>query len=168
IGALYFSIVDMSLNSGLGGVVMKNQLLLLPSTEKVAAVRHCNGVDWWIVGHEATPQGSNRFFSFLLSSAGISTPVISASGSFKSRIRSTKGGVMNFSPNGLKLAMSIGPDVDIGDPPRSTLELFDFDPASGIVSNGFIVDEFLFGNGIGGTAYGIEFSPNNDFLYIAR
>src|SRR5690606_40020309 len=74
IGALYFSIVDMSLNSGLGGVVMKNQLLLLPSTEKVTAVRHCNGVDWWIVGHEATPQGSNRFFSFLLSSAGISTP----------------------------------------------------------------------------------------------
>ena len=43
-----YSIVDMSLQAGLGDVTTKNVQLFTPSAEKVCATKHNNGVDIWI------------------------------------------------------------------------------------------------------------------------
>ena len=41
---VFYSVVDMNLNGGLGDVTIKNVLLTPPpTTEKVVATRHCNG-----------------------------------------------------------------------------------------------------------------------------
>ncbi len=157
----YMAIIDMSLAGGLGDVIHRNEILMTPTTEKVAATRHCNGTDWWILGHEA---GSNRFFAWLLSRDGLSPPVISASGIAKSKHRYTKVGEMNFSPDGLRIAMSTGPDGLLEPVPVSTIELFDFDPATGKVSGDFILDHFPLGNG--SSAYGLEFSPSSQSLFV--
>ena len=37
-----------------------------PVTEKLAAIRHSNGIDIWIIGHE---YNSNKYLSFLVTAA---------------------------------------------------------------------------------------------------
>ena len=46
---LFYSVVDMSLNGGLGGVIQKNvQLQNFKCTDGLNAIKHGNGRDWWI------------------------------------------------------------------------------------------------------------------------
>jgi len=161
---LLMSLVDMSLDGGNGDVVIKNQNILQPTTEKVVATHHCNGVDWWIVGHEA---GSNRFFSWLLSKNSLQSPVQSNLGIVKPNDRSTKAGELQFSPDGLKLAMITGPSYFKSKDTSWTVEIFDFDPLTGIISNNNLLGEFP-GEHPHSETYGLEFSPNNHFLYVAR
>ena len=69
---VFYSEIDMG--SGLGRVIQKNQILLTDSLhDAVAAVRHGNGRDWWIV----IPRGTNRqFWKILLSPEGPGTPTL--------------------------------------------------------------------------------------------
>src|SRR4030095_14737495 len=47
-----YSIVDMSLNNGLGDVTVKNHIIMANvNTEKQCVTRHANGVDIWINLH---------------------------------------------------------------------------------------------------------------------
>src|SRR5204862_3072102 len=48
-GGITYSIVDMKMNGGLGGVSSKNNTLLTPTAEKVSGVVHRNGNDVWII-----------------------------------------------------------------------------------------------------------------------
>ncbi len=66
---LYYSVIDMSLDGGLGAVIQKNTVLLNDSIVpgKITAVKHANGRDWWVIVHQfhsgiiykylVTPQG---------------------------------------------------------------------------------------------------------------
>ena len=71
---LYYSIVDMSLDGGLGAVINKNIILLHDTIVpgRITATKHANGRDWWIVVHcseiSATP---NRFYIYLLTPSGL-------------------------------------------------------------------------------------------------
>jgi len=77
-GAHAYSIVDMSLNGGLGAVIVKNQLVYAPTAERLAAVRHANGTDIWILTHE---WNSDKIRAYLLTCNGLDTvPVISHTG----------------------------------------------------------------------------------------
>mgnify|MGYP006162242975 FL=1 len=64
-----FSEIDMTLSGGLGAILPgnKNTLMFAPSSEKVAAVKHANGVYYWVVGRENG--GSKKYVSFLIDSA---------------------------------------------------------------------------------------------------
>ena len=47
---LFYSIVDLSLDNGLGAVVSKNNLMLSDTLNwGIGACKHANGRDWWIV-----------------------------------------------------------------------------------------------------------------------
>ena len=72
---LHFSEVDMTLNGGLGDVnSIKNVMLFPYGCEKVTAVKHQNGTDFWIVSRL---ENSNEYHSYLLSSSGVNTtPVV--------------------------------------------------------------------------------------------
>ncbi len=66
---LFYSIIDLSLNSGLGEVVSKNQLALLDTMNwGIAACKHANGRDWWIA---ATKHNTDSVFLLTLSPTGI-------------------------------------------------------------------------------------------------
>ncbi|MBL0103911.1 MAG: hypothetical protein IPP51_09230 [Bacteroidetes bacterium] len=47
---LYYSVIDMNFNNGLGAVVQKNNVLLNDSlvSGRITACKHANGRDWWI------------------------------------------------------------------------------------------------------------------------
>ena len=67
--SLCYSVVDMTLNAGLGDVTaVKNVALCSPVTEKVTAIKHCNNNDIWVITHLSS---SNGLFSTILSSTAL-------------------------------------------------------------------------------------------------
>lgn len=155
---LRYSIVDMCLNNGTGGVMFwqKNILLLDTVAEKLTAVRHDNGTDYWVITHKYY---SDAFYSFQLSASGIVDTVISHIGSFHPtglQYPVAAIGQLKASPDGHKLAIANGNSNNC------IAEYFDFDPATGIVSN--VVNLQW---DVNNQFYGVSFSPDNTKLYFA-
>jgi gliding motility-associated-like protein len=148
-GALSYSIVDMSLNGGLGEVVQKNQVLHVPTSEKIAAVKHSNGSDIWIVTHKYL---SNKFMVYPLTCNGLDTNAVVSQVGVNYSHYSYTAAALSISPNGKKLATAYAT--------TNYLELFDFNPSTGVVTNPmlFSVPDF---------AYGTSFSPNSSKLYVS-
>lgn len=150
---LYYSIVDMTLNGGLGTVTSKNnQLLNYPMIDCVAAVKHGNGRDWWVLSRRWDIT-NNAFYFYMVSPNGITGPFIQNIGP------NIVGGVnssnrMKFSPDGSKLVAI----TTIGE-----VELFDFDRCTGLLSNHQNIDQTFFW-----TTIGVEFSVEGRFLYLSN
>ena len=144
-----YSVVDMSLNGGLGDIVNKNNLLFSPSVEGVAATKHCNGKDFWVVAHEFN---NNNFHTYKIDNNGLNnTPIISSVGLTYDDF----GIYLQFSPNGSKLASGYSNVYDVD-------QLFDFNNSSGEICNLINLHGF-FGGG-----YSPLFSPDNSKLYYMR
>jgi len=147
---LRYSIVDMSMNGGLGAVTTKNTVLYGNEVcEKVTAVKHANGTDFWILMHR---WDSRNFHAYLLSSTGVGSAVISTVGIRHNSDRRSAIGYMKTSPNGNKLAVAIFT--------QNRVELFDFDSSSGTVSNPIQLNNYT-------SPYGVEFSPSGELLYVS-
>jgi len=148
-----YSIVDMCLDNHLGDIAYgyKNILLMDSTNEKIAVTYHSNHYNIWIVTHNYV---TNKFYSFLLTDNGITDTVISVVGSNHATYSI---GQMKISPSGLKLALAAN-----GNP--SIVELFDFNPSTGLISNPISLPT------TDGTPayleYGVSFSPNSSKLYI--
>src|ERR1043165_5379805 len=149
-GQFGYSEVDMTLNGGLGDVVLatKNTVLMDSTTEKIAAVRdESNGT--WIVAHKF---GTNQFYAYHLTTAGLSAPVISAVGSVHSTtVFQNSFGQLKFNNCGTKLACAVGY--------QDIVELLDFNLSTGVVSNPMTIN-------MGDNVYGVEFSPSGNLLYV--
>lgn len=159
---LYYSEVDLSLDNGLGAVTVNKNIQLSPfAGETMTAVHHTDGTSTWFI----TQTGNwfnlqNEFHAFLISSEGLNTtPVVSVAGVAE------HGGLvvqMKVSPDGSKLALTESVLAFIFDFPAQC-QIFDFDKSTGIVSNA--ID--LTGINVSPTFnMGVEFSPNNQFLYV--
>ena len=145
-----YSVVDMNLNGGLGGIVSINTQLLDSACEKLTVVRNNNGIDFWVVAHK---NYSNEFYAFPVTSWGIGIPTITAIG-LAVNFNTGSTGYLSCSPNGQKLATARNY------PSSDPIELFDFDGSNGILSNYISIPNST-------TAYGVCFSPDNSKLYIA-
>ncbi len=150
-----YSIVDMTRNAGRGDVTVKNVAMRTPTAEKLIAVPHSNGTDTWVIVHGL---GGNSFYAYLVDNVGVAAaPVISSVGASQT---SPPGptiwtvGYLKSSPSGRRLASACeGPGL---------VELFDFNPCSGVVSNAIQLDNTPLN-----APYGITFSPDNARLYVA-
>ncbi|MEA2693311.1 MAG: hypothetical protein QOJ16_2698, partial [Acidobacteriota bacterium] len=87
---LFYSVVDMNLNGGLGGLVpnLKNTPLQPRVSEKLTAVRDAGpALGYWVVSHgfsstSATAPEATRFYAYHITTSGLSpTPVTSSVGS---------------------------------------------------------------------------------------
>src|SRR5699024_5150448 len=67
---LTYSVVDMNLDNGLGGILsnQKNILLETPVAEKLTATYHENGQDIWVISHR---MNNNEFVAYLITSNGV-------------------------------------------------------------------------------------------------
>jgi PKD repeat protein len=152
VGARY-SVVDMCLNGGLGDVMSssKNIQILTNCSEKWTAVKHTNGTDIWIICHEF---GNANYRIFLLTSAGLSSSTVQSIGS----VHSTNCGVgyMKASHSGNKIVTATSFNC-------SNLDLFNFNPSTGVLSSYVDLGSTLGTNWY----YGIEFSPNDQILYLS-
>lgn len=152
---LRYSIIDLTLDGGLGDITTKNVSLLTPALEKITTVQHSNGTDFWVIAHK---YGNNQFVSYLLSGSGLNTnPVISAVGTSIANDTQRTLGYMKSSPNGEFVAIA---HAGV----NSNVQLLKFNNASGQLS--FISNMSINSNSLG--AYGLEFSSSSKLLYISR
>lgn len=152
-----YSIVDMTLDGGLGDVEEKNQSLIFDTImEKMHAVKHANGRDWWLLVHERIPSFSpattNRFYKLLVTPEGVQGPFDQNVGDLIDYY--TTWGEMIFSPDGSKLAIS----------GYNFVEIFDFDRCTGELNEFAYIDNFDPGVF---DAYGLSFSPDGNKIYIS-
>lgn len=151
---LYYSIVDMSLNSGWGQVVQKNIPLVDSTTEKVIALKGANEREYWVV---TQLYNKSVYHSYKVDCSGINNnPVISNSGLPVSGVVSY--GYMKPSHDGNKIASIVTDTNFFGLPER--VELLDFDRTTGTLSNPRPI------TAAGAAYYGLEFSPNDSILYV--
>lgn len=156
---LNYSIVDISLNAGLGAVTNKNTLLLSEAWEKLTAVRHQNNNDFWVITRGLN---SNNYYSWQVTSSGVTlTPITSPSPNFLPFDTDYSVGYLKPSTDGKMLFCAISRY------PFS--EMAKFNDATGAVTN---IIKFKnkpstsFGPGLE-SSYGVEFSPNNKFMYVS-
>ena len=126
---LRYAVVDLKLDSSRGAVVLKDRLLYSKSTERLAATGFGTGGNVWLISHEF---GNNTFRTYPIDTAGIGQPVYSTVGTILSP--AIEGHSRNYLKlvNGTQLVMTISdPDV----PGDNFVELYDFDPTTGKVSN---------------------------------
>ncbi|MDO6759059.1 T9SS type B sorting domain-containing protein [Tamlana sp. 2_MG-2023] len=147
-----YSIVDLSLNSGLGEVTTKNVNLLRDSAEKITAVlKDCVSKSFWVLTY-ASQDGNlevfDTFHAFEVTNLGVNSKSIKSTFSKKTLDRR---GYLKLSPDGLKVACANSYDG---------LDIYDFDVATGKVSN----QNTLISAG-SSSPYGVEFSPDSKLLY---
>ncbi|MBK6633553.1 MAG: gliding motility-associated C-terminal domain-containing protein [Chitinophagaceae bacterium] len=153
-----YSIVDMKADGGYGDVIVKNILIKDSVLEKMAAIRHCNKRDTWIViQHWKT----DEYYAYLLTPSGLNSPVISSTGFILSGTVLNSIGTLKFSSKGNKLAACHAFDND-------AVQLMDFDNTTGVISNSlvFYPNAIPHQNSYTGV-YGAEFSPDGRLLYIS-
>jgi hypothetical protein len=146
---LYSSIIDITLDGGLGGVIQKNTILLQDTfvVGRLMACKHANGRDWWIIAHKFQSVSS---FRFLVTPFGIQGPWIDDLITW----RGNNPGQTVFSQDGSKYAYF---------EPLGGLDIWDFDRCSGLFSNQIHV-AISDSGGAGGAA----FSRNGRYLYISK
>ncbi len=162
-GELYYSLVDMRLDNGLGDVVAGQKAIRIDSS-MAGNILAARGIDCnvWLISHA---QDTGIFKVYNITEAGIDiSPIISYCGSFHGRMRHNVImsypylGDMVISPDYLQITMAILADSNYS----MGLELYDFYPASGHVSNPLLVH---YGNGEASMSQAVCFSPDNNKLY---
>ena len=152
-----YTLVDTKISDGYGGVVAdnKNVLICSSASERITSVHHQNNFGVWVIMHEWE---SSRFRAYLITPQGISIddPVISDVGLYHGPYggHNRNGiGYMKLSPNGKKLAIAV-----MG---LNVIELFDFNDATGVISNPVLLP-------VDALPYGVEFSSGGQFLYASE
>lgn len=146
-----YSVVDMTLDGGNGGVVAatKNTLFAFDVLPKITGTRHCSSSNFWIILQNALGPG---FSSYLVTTTGISgAPVISSAG-FSAN--GNVGGYMKMSPNGRQLFTTLNNNSG------NLMGIFNFNNTNGQITLNTLLPT-------SGGEYGASFSPDNRRLYVS-
>ncbi len=145
---LRYSVFDLKLNGGLGGIVdtdanpatFLGTLLFTKCTERITS----NGN--WLIAHEF---GNNSFRAYPITAQGIGNPVISSIGSDHvfTPVQNGQGYMELGSTGNLAVALST-PGTS------NTVEIFDFIDSTGMITNYRVADLKI----PAGQVYGLEFS----------
>lgn len=160
----YYATIDMGKNNGKGKVINKDNYLYQPPLgenmdEKLMAIRHGNGVDWWVMIHKSN---TNQFIKYLVTASNISGPYFQRIGTSNGRGYAPSGEI-SANPNGNKLATVTG---------NGLIELFDFDRCTGELSNpislGHDKPQYDLAKEWDNFFYGCSFSPDGSKFYVSN
>lgn len=149
---LRYSVVDMALAGGNGDVTaLKNVPLIATVSEKVTAVRHANGEDYWVLVRK---YHSTLYHAFLLTNGGILPGMVTSDVG----VMIHGGGCVGYmkpDPMGTRIASANAYSYG--------LEVFDFDNNTGMLSNPLFFNGFSYSG-----VYGVEFSADGNVLYVSE
>ena len=152
-----YSLVDMSLDGGMGDIVGNQKNIHLygtSTTESICIAKHNNGTDFWVIGK---PVNTGEFYTYHVSSSGFNmVPVISNT----SFVPDANWGSVKMSPNNQLLAACHNQNSSSG----GGVYVFSFDDTTGLISLIFNDSDLA----IRRWAYSVEFSPDNSLLYFTR
>lgn len=154
---LYRNTIDMT--DPAGKVIEKNTLIYeKPLCEKLAAVKHSNNKDWWLILHEL---GNSNFVKLKITGKHKPETKVQEIGKPHKGFHARQG-EMIFSENGLILGLVTRQGV---------AELFDFNRCDGSLQKKLYVGQNNLSHSItklGGEAYyGASFSPDNNWFYFS-
>ena len=152
---LYYSVIDITKNGGLGEVTKKNLTITDLVSEKLTAVHAKDGKSIWLIafGKQSTTSTLfNTFYSFKIDESGINTTPVAST--ISATILNNQG-ALKASPSGSFLLLSN----------YTNAILTDFDAETGKVSS---YDYLKISQTIGAPpkAYGVEFSKNSKYAYV--
>ncbi|KAF0196491.1 MAG: hypothetical protein FD166_2446 [Bacteroidetes bacterium] len=159
---LCYSLVDMTLDGGLGDVVPteKNISLVPLACEKVTAVGHSDGSTFWVITKK---WGNADFYAYRITYDGVNTtPVISTTGPpLIGNIGQASKGYLKVSPDGTLIAAANNTAFNVG--------IYNFDNSTGVITHLVTDENYTDPGGFDpGGPYGVEFSPNSKRLYIGE
>jgi gliding motility-associated-like protein len=150
---IFYSVVDMTLNGGLGDVVLGQKNRLLFQTKgggpAMAVIPASDGLSFWLIGSDT----ADALFSLKIDSKGFqATPVRYKIG-------------VNFSDNPSVFDLKINRQFNklaFGDVQR--INILDFNNTTGVISNLISWQQYTTNVGLLST----EFSPNGKVLYVSN
>jgi hypothetical protein len=146
---LYYSLIDMNANNGLGRVIKKNQVLAKGDFPSPVITKHGNGRDWWVIVGDY----KNKVYkTFLISPQGISA------------INDQQIAEESFLLDAVLHSISMNGDLFVNNEAHGIgqgLWLFDFDRCSGLLHNPRLVPKGDFVE-----VFSNVFSPDDRFLYV--
>ncbi len=161
---LYYSVVDMDMDGGLGAVTNEKNIPLnaaWDAYEKVIAVRHANEKDIWIITRK---HEFDSYAAFLLTENGIEDdPVISYS---PDRPFQWLYGSMKISYNKKYLIAAYTLNALPVNDPYSTYDICRFDANTGAIDFLYTLDPAPFNHRQ--TPNSVEFSPDSKLVYLCN
>jgi gliding motility-associated-like protein len=161
---MYYSVVDMTLDGGLGAVTSEKNIPLYAAwdaVEKLTSVRHANVNDIWVITRKFT---EDAFASFLLTSSGVvAQPVLSPTidRQFMTMIGSMK---VSHDKKHLVVAYQEEDAVYYMD---QAFEVCNFNALTGEIELLFTISKNdVFGHK-GFEPWAVEFSPDSKLLYLS-
>jgi hypothetical protein len=157
---LYYSIIDLSLNGGLGMVIDKNimvdSLIGKGLTDGLAAIKHGNGRDWWVIFRTLNEDFTrdNPVYKFLISPSGVSSASIQYIG-------------YSTNTNSLNLYFNHKGDQMLLINVLGLMELYNFDRCSGLLTNLRTIHQENPSVPINTYFWSAEFSSNDSVLYVS-
>lgn len=165
-GKLYYSVVDMSLNSGLGDIVPGTAHVLIDTgfSEHMISVPACGGI--WLVLHART---SAAFKAYKIDANGLNTaPVLSQTG-VQGYVGPGNAGNPGYQGNNFYNVGQLAVSPDFSQLAAAYfkgnfVELYRFDNNTGAISARGVVDSANDAYGF----YGVSFSPDSKKLYASN
>ncbi|SKC11127.1 gliding motility-associated C-terminal domain-containing protein [Dyadobacter psychrophilus] len=152
------SVVDMRRNNGLGAIIETNTVLQQPTTERIVSARNDRDSTYWVISHD---YGTNKFRIFHATTGGLIESSAPELGMKHDSLGKAEGYMKFSSPDSATGQRRLA--VIIPGPPKNYVELFSFNDSTGTLTYDKTVD-------LGAappTAYGIEFSPSGEKMYIS-
>ncbi|MCR1784885.1 DUF11 domain-containing protein [Nocardioides carbamazepini] len=167
-GHLVYSVVDMSLDGGLGDVTATKNVALEPAangaSEQLTAIPNASGDGFWVVTAQAS---SPNIRAYLFDAAGPVDPDGAgplAAGDSVVSVMPTNNynqfGTLNLSPDLSSVLLATGNAAG-----ASRIRLMDFDATTGRFAQRF---EWTTPVGQGTSMYSADFSPSGDYVYATR
>lgn len=155
-----YSVIDKTLNGGLGGISLKNQLVARPSGERMTTVMHSNGVESWFVTLE---RGNLIYNTYKVACNGLSLAPIKDTFELHDPLDSIYycwgGGDMKTSFQNDRLAVSFRT------PDNGWVDLYKFNNTTGHIFNNIRIPFSKNSLGSYDSPYDISFSKNGKYLY---
>lgn len=156
----FYTIIDMSLEGGLGDVDVNNKNVFIPGTERtrgvIMATRHANNEDVWVIVRSLDGD-PNRILAYRVDKNGFHDPV--STNAIQSHGQGTGFCMSKISPNGKYYVYSAATWSD--SQPR-TFELYTFNNVNGSLTPLFTflpIDDREY------RVNGFDFSPDGKFFY---
>jgi gliding motility-associated-like protein len=163
---IYYSIIDMTLDGGLGGVTSNKNIKLLASgnaAEKLSVLKMNSGDGYWLITRLFN---DDRYATFTIDLNGVNqNPLYSSTGIE----RGFYGiyGYMKLSLNKKFLVAGYNYGGSPGLPgPYASFEICSFDIVTGHVGFLYLLNKYYPQFGFYLKPYGCEFSPDSKFLYL--
>ncbi len=153
----FYSVIDISQDSGRGAVIQKNVQLQgtnFYANDGIAAIKHGNGRDWWVMVRD-WQNYNNKFYYYAVTPAGISLDHVQYIGD------TVQLSFYRIEPSvdGQKIACCTN---------KGLISVFDFDRCSGLLSNEISIEKDALLVNLAPWYWDCELSPNKRYLYVSE